>query len=151
MKLSLPELLMVAQCYGEGRNGITPELMAAICWVESHGDTEAVGDRGRAVGLAQFHACAWRRCSPRDSHWSRRLHRSVVGPCPRDHRLKVDCTMRALVKNLRTGAGALRRRKMPVTAAALARWHNSGRADGKWTRYATRVGLVMRGLKKEIL
>ena len=58
---------------------ITPEFLAAICVVESGGDTFAVGDHGAAVGIAQFHPPTFYRFAERGSGDSRVTQERAAG------------------------------------------------------------------------
>lgn len=111
---------------------ITPELLAAICWVESSGNPQAVGDGGKARGLAQFHSSTWRSFArPCPAH-RRRTAWMVEAACPR-------CSMRTLTAELEHAVAHFHRRATTATWIALARFHNSGRLDGAINEYSARV------------
>ena len=123
MRLTLTELIICAQPYTDPRIGLTPEFATAVAWVESGGDTSAVGDRGRAVGLLQFHPETWVRCTRRpwmDRHF-------------------VDANFLAFQAECREAARKLKARKLPVTPTALANYHNQGSLRTTPTAYSRRL------------
>ncbi len=111
---------------------ITPEFLAAICVVESGGDTFAVGDHGAAVGIAQFHPPTFYRFAERGSGDSRR---------------SAPCSMLALVHECshamrrRYDVAIVNHRRFLMRVAA--NYHNSGRLTGRESAYVRRVFAVM--------
>lgn len=118
-------------------SGITAELCAAICWVESSGDPDAVGDSGRAIGLAQFHLATW----------------EAYGLGCRDHRETAcgfrDCPCCSMIALVREMNEALEHEPTPAASTAdhvlrrCARLHNAGRFDTRRTLYTDRVARAL--------
>jgi len=137
--MTLPELLALATSTLNSvphHPAVTPELCAAICWVESSGRPDANGDDGKALGLAQFHLATWVRfrdaCHPHAMAPARRT-------CP-------DCSMRALVRELSFAAERAARFK-PNNAGFvrrfLCRFHNAGTYDDRNTVYCRKVAAAI--------
>lgn len=125
---------------------ISPELCAAICWIESRGTATARGDGGKARGLAQFHNATWMRFRPRFPTGCA-LHRSeparfIHADCPR-------CAMSALIAELRYAANRAPKERADDIAYMhrfLCRFHNAGRFDDAETEYVRNVIAMMREL-----
>lgn len=119
------ELLALAALYARPDIGVTKQLLAAVCWTESRGAINALGDRGKAYGLAQFHGPTWSRfASGRhlDPGWRR----------------SPGANMETLVREFIF---------VGRTPQHKARFHNSGKLDGKSTAYTRRVLAAMRKFK----
>lgn len=151
--MTLPQLLTLAQttlAQVPHHAAVTPELCAAICWQESRGDAAAVGDKGLAFGVAQFHLATWYRF--------RRMGLS----CARHsleycHRDCAKCTMRVLIAELsyaarRTPINWTPRRAASepskITNRLLCRFHSAGRLDVANTRYCRDVARIVSSLGK---
>lgn len=126
--MSASQLMFLCRLYSDPSHGITPQLLYAIIQVESHGNPMAIGDGGLARGLAQFHPRTWR---------------NVTG-LPPSRRTNARESVRALRDHLREAADQLDDRGLSISPIGLARYHNSGRPDGRSTKYTRKVLRVMK-------
>lgn len=142
--MTLPELLALATTTLNSvphHPAVTPELCAAVCWVESSGNPKAVGDNGAAVGLAQFHLATWKRFR-RGCYRHLYAQELALRTCPY-------CSMRALVVELSFAAERASRFKPNNDGFVhrfLCRFHNAGVYDDHNTVYCRRVQRVMADL-----
>lgn len=132
---------------------VTPELCAAICWIESSGDPEARGDliKGHdcrfsdeyeAHGLAQFHWDTWKRFKDQCLGHGRMVDGR---DCP-------DCSMRALIRECNYAmrkSPKISRNDLNELRACACNLHSRGVIDGKRTSYFLRVNRVMLELKSQ--
>lgn len=145
--MTLPELITLATSTLNSvphHPAVTPELCAAICWVESSGNPNATGDKGAAYGLAQFHRATWRVFAKRPCpvHAGARPDHQLHAFCP-------DCSMRALVTELSYAARrvpSFKARDLMFVRRWLCRFHNAGRFDDANTVYCRNVAKVIESL-----
>lgn len=139
VQLSIREVygLSKAACELEGwRREDAPLWVAAIILRESSGYPDAVGDKGKAVGLGQFHEGTWREV------WR--------GMCPPSDRTNSMLSARGVVRYMREGERKCVRRRWSAWFIRLADHHNAGHIHKGSTEYGRSVEGWMLRVRREV-